>query len=167
MQTIFGHKLHGWYDFPDNQLLRCQKHKEYEANIILNMPLNGIYLDVGAHYGDSCLTLALYAKKNYRDDIQFYAFEPNSRKCRHIKNIAKLNALNIKLFNTCVGNQSGEYASAYGKWDTRLGCCAFKSSPTGKIKTKSLDDIVILNRVHNKINRISDVKNHKSVCIVL
>tara|TARA_Y100000768_G_scaffold388693_3_gene386241 strand:- start:9524 stop:10216 length:693 start_codon:yes stop_codon:yes gene_type:complete len=146
MQTVFGHTLHGWNDFPDNQLLRCQKHKEYEAGILLNMPINGIYLDIGAHYGDSSLTLALYAKKNGRDDIKFLVFEPNSRKCRYIKNIAKVNKLPIKVHNICVGDISGGYANAYGDWDSRLGCCAFIESNVGKIGTICLDDLKLENR---------------------
>lgn len=146
MQTVFGHIMHGWSDFPDNQLLRCSKHKEYEAKLLLNIPLNGIYLDIGAHYGDSCLTLALYAKKYGRDDIRFIAFEPNSRKCRHIKNIAKLNKLPVKVHNVCVGDVSGGYATAYGNWDSRLGCCAFVESNIGKVQTICLDDLKLEDR---------------------
>ena len=146
MQTVFGHTLHGWTDFPDNQLLRCQKHKEYEADLLLNMPINGIYLDIGAHYGDSSLSLALYAKKNGRDDIRFLVFEPNARKCRYIKNIAKLNKLPIKVHNVCVGDVSGGYVNAYGDWDSRLGCCAFIESNVGKIGTICLDDLKLENR---------------------
>jgi hypothetical protein len=78
MDTVFEHTLQGWAEFPDNQLLRCPLHKKYEANLILGCPLNTVFLDVGAHYGDTCLTMALYAKKNERDDIRFFAFEPNA-----------------------------------------------------------------------------------------
>ena len=146
MDTVFGHTLHGWSDFPDNQLLRCPLHKKYEANHILGCPLNAVFLDVGAHYGDTCLTMALYAKKNGRDDIRFFAFEPNARKCKHIKNIAKLNKLPIKVYNACVGDVSGAYAVAYGDWDSRLGCCAFVESNVGKVRTICLDDILLENR---------------------
>lgn len=141
MDTVFGHSLYGWSDFPDNQLLRCPAHKKYEANLILGCPLNSAFLDVGAHYGDTCLTMALYAKKNGRGDIRFFAFEPNSRKCKHIKTIAKLNKLPIKVYNVCVGDVSGGYVEAYGEWDPRLGCCAFVESNVGKVRTICLDDL--------------------------
>lgn len=66
MKTIFNHELVGWTNFNDNQLLRCTKHKKLEANIILTMPKNSSFLDVGAHYGDTVFTMALFAKHNYR-----------------------------------------------------------------------------------------------------
>ena len=142
MKTIHGDKLIGWTDFPDNQLLRCKNHKLYESNLILGLPLDYSYLDVGSHYGDTVLTLALYAKKWNRKDIRFFAFEPNKQKCRHIKFIAKLNSINVKVINACVGNNNN-YAISDGSWDERLGCCSYieqKLGP-GTCKTVKLNDI--------------------------
>lgn len=50
MKTLFNNTLLGWTNFYENQLLRCKTHKEFEASIVLNMPQNTSFLDVGAHY---------------------------------------------------------------------------------------------------------------------
>ena len=150
MKTILGNELIGWIDFPDNQLLRCPYHKKYEAGLLLSVPLDYSYLDIGAHYGDTVLTLALYAKKWGRDDIRFFAFEPNKRKCQHIRKIARLNRLNINVYNNCVGNHNNP-AIDDGAWDTRLGCCSYREineCEKGTVQTIMLDD---------KLNEIGNI----------
>lgn len=140
MKTVFNHTLVGWTNFYDNQLLRCKTHKMFEANIVLNMPPNTSFVDVGAHYGDTVLTMALYAKENQRNDIRFFAFEPNTNKCDHIKNIAKLNNLNIKVYNTCVGYVRGK-AINDGIIDSKNGATSYKLSEYGDKNIIRLDDI--------------------------
>ena len=140
MKTVFKMQLDGWSDFPDNQLLRCEKQKKKEANILLTIPYGYSYLDIGSHYGDTILTLALFAKKWDRGDIRFFAFEPNKKKCRHIKKIARLNRLNVTVYNYCVGNNS-DMVSSDGLWDESLGCCSYIKNVDGDIKTIRLDSI--------------------------
>ena len=71
MKTVFNHTLIGWTNFHENQLSRCKTHKTLDANIVLNMPRYTSFVDVGAHYGDTILTMALYAKEKNRDDLRF------------------------------------------------------------------------------------------------
>lgn len=140
MKTILNHTLIGWTDFHENQLLRCKTHKEFEANIVLNMPQNTSFLDVGAHYGDTVLTMALFAKENKRNDIRFYAFEPNVDKCNHIRHIADLNRLNVTVYNNCVGYVRG-LAKNDDKVDHKSGASSFQIDHQGTIKIMRLDDI--------------------------
>jgi hypothetical protein len=120
MKTVFNHTLIGWTNFHENQLVRCKTHKTFEANIVLNMPQNTSFVDVGAHYGDTILTMALYAKEIKRNDLRFFAFEPNTNKCNHIKNIANLN-------NSIVS--------------ARSGASSFKLSEDGDVDIIRLDDV--------------------------
>ncbi len=140
MNTVFHQELIGWTDFEDNQLLRCPVHKEYEAKLLLDIPHGSSFLDVGAHFGDTVLTMALYAKNNNRDDIRFFAFEPNRIKCEHISRIAELNGLNVRVFNTCVGNRNGK-ASNDGIIDSLCGASSYKLDTDGDIDIMKLDDI--------------------------
>ena len=154
MRTVLGNELIGWTDFPDNQLLRCPQHKKYEAGLLLNFPLYYAYLDVGSHYGDTVLTLALYAKKWDRNDIRFFAFEPNKRKCQHIKKISRMNKLNIMVYNNCVGNNN-YYASSDGSWDERLGCCSYISLTIPKVKTPNVKTPTAIKTI--KLNDIYEI----------
>lgn len=140
MKTVFNHTLIGWTNFHENQLVRCKTHKTFEANIVLNMPQNTSFVDVGAHYGDTILTMALYAKEIKRNDLRFFAFEPNTNKCNHIKNIANLNNLNIKVYNTCVGYVRGK-ARNDGIVSARSGASSFKLSEDGDVDIIRLDDV--------------------------
>jgi FkbM family methyltransferase len=140
MKTCLDDILIGWTDFHDNQLLRCKKLKEYEAKLLLNIPKNSSFLDIGAHFGDSVLTMAMYAKNNNRNDIRFFAFEPNKTKCKHITKISKLNNLNINIFNTCVGNIN---SNARPDKISRLnvGHCNYIIDKKGKFEIMKLDNI--------------------------
>lgn len=137
-KTVLNDNIIGWEDFEDNQLLRCKKHKIYEKKILLNMPKNSSFLDIGAHYGDTCITMAIHAKNNNRKDIRFFAFEPNKTKCEHIKKIAKLNDINIKIYNNCVGNSNFKTSP-----DTNelFGHVTYSHDSNGKINIIKLNDI--------------------------
>lgn len=140
MKTLFNHELVGWTNFNDNQLLRCPEHKKLEADIILSMPKNSSFLDVGAHYGDTVFTMALFAKHNHREDIRFFAFEPNEKKYQHIKHIVKLNQLNITVFQTCVGYVRGK-ASNDNVVPSFTGATSYKLNQDGEYDIIRLDDI--------------------------
>ena len=73
--TVLGDTLKHYYtlakavlmnekDFQDNQLLRCKKHKQREAEYLLQMPYGSSFLDIGANWGDTVLTMAIHAKNN-------------------------------------------------------------------------------------------------------
>ncbi|GMI50659.1 hypothetical protein ScalyP_jg2448 [Parmales sp. scaly parma] len=89
----------------DDQLWRCKKTKKLEASYLLKMPPSSSFVDCGAHFGDTCLTMALHAKHNNRRDIKFFAFEPNDEKCLFIRNAAAENELKITVFNFALGEK--------------------------------------------------------------
>lgn len=140
MNTVFGDNLIGWTNFPENQLLRCKDHKFYEGKLLLNMPIGTSFLDIGSHYGDTVLTMALYAKNNNRNDIRFFAFEPNIDKYNHIKSIASLNNLNITVYNCCVGN-SNKKASNDNVIPSYCGATSYTITDNGEIDILKLNDI--------------------------
>lgn len=117
-----------------------KKHKLIEAKYLLSLPKNHSFLDIGANYGDTVLTLALHASKNNRKDIKFFTFEPNKLKCKVIEEVSKKNNLKIKIFNNCVGNLEG-----FGITDKIVediyGSCSFKFSKKNGIKILKIDNI--------------------------
>jgi len=152
MRTVFGNELRGYaqigYRFfginfrKNHQLLRCIKHKEIEGEYLLSLPQNYSFLDIGAHCGDTVLTMALYARKNNREDIRFFAFEPNTIKCEVIQKVAEKNKLNIKIYNCCVGNIHG-FAESDRLVADYSGGCSFKyndNNDTG-VEIIKLDDL--------------------------
>ena len=76
-----------------------------ELNIVMNLPKNGVFLDVGGHVGDTSLPISFYAKNNGRDDIKTLIFEPDKKKCEFIESAIRMNKLNAKVYNTCVGDK--------------------------------------------------------------
>lgn len=143
MKTIFKHDISGWKNFKDNQLLRCPKTKRNEGDILLKMPYGYSFLDIGAHFGDTVVTMAMLAKRNKRSDIRFFAFEPNRVKCIHIMNIAKVNNLNITVFCTCIGDINGNAIMDEFTIKTNsnlLGSASFQKDPDGSHKISLLDE---------------------------
>lgn len=144
MKTVFDHYVNGWRNIKDNQLMRCPKMKRKEGELLLSIPNGYSFLDIGAHYGDTVITMAMLAKNNNRSDIRFFAFEPNNVKCIHIKTIAHINKLNITVFNTCVGDISGkasidDYTRL--KRNNLAGDASYQRNPKGKLKITTLNEI--------------------------
>ena len=144
MKTIFDHYLNGWKNIKDNQLMRCPKLKRKEGELLLTIPYGYSFLDIGAHYGDTIITMAMLAKKNNRNDIRFFAFEPNDVKCIRIRTIAHLNNLNITIFNTCVGDINGkasidDYTRI--KKGNLLGDASYQKNPKGRLKITTLNEL--------------------------
>lgn len=140
MRTVLNDELIGWEDIEDNLLLEYKYHKELEASLMLNLPHNSAFLDVGSNYGDTILTMAIHAKNNNRNDIRFFAFEPNTSKCQYIEKIAKLNNVNVTVFNFCVGNNMCK-ASHDGILPPNLGCASFKLDNNGNVNVITLNSI--------------------------
>jgi len=137
--TALGDMIRGWnMCMKDHQLHRCEKHKKYEAQLLLELPEGSSFLDVGCHYGDTVVTMALHAKEKNRDDIKFFAFEPSEKKCDYLNRMCRINNLDITVFNKCVGNKKG---SASAQEDEQYGYCSYKELKEGKVKIMTLDSI--------------------------
>jgi FkbM family methyltransferase len=78
--------------------------KDLEMNIILNLPINYLFFDIGGHIGDTSIILSLFCKKNKRNDIKFIIFEPDKKKCEYIKFVINMNKLNIEVNEYAVGD---------------------------------------------------------------
>lgn len=142
-ETVLGNILKDLDFVPaDNQLLRCKWHKKKEANFLMNLPENTSFLDIGAHFGDTSLTLALFAKENKRSDINFFAFDPNPIKCEYIQKMSDLNELNIKVFNLALGEKNG-YVSVKELGIELKGHCTYAVSEDGN-KLSSLNEFLDL-----------------------
>lgn len=122
------------------QLYRCSKLKNYEAYFLLQLPYNHSFLDIGAHFGDTSITMALHAKNNNRNDIRFIAFEPCKEKCDYITKISNLNNLNIHVINSGVGNKNCKIIPHHYK-GTLKGTITYLENNTGNIKMITLDSI--------------------------
>jgi hypothetical protein len=78
-----------------------------------------------------CSQNTTIAKHNHREDIRFFAFEPNEKKYQHIKHIVKLNQLNITVFQTCVGYVRGK-ASNDNVVPSFTGATSYKLNQDGE-----------------------------------
>ena len=133
------------YNLPENCgenfLHRYEKTKLYEGYLMLNIPKNSAFLDVGAHNGDTVLTLALYAKNNNRDDIRFVAFEPDEVKSNFIKVAADANDLNIKIYLLAVGEKD-RYVSRNADMPLHSGAVAYsEKSQNDDVRMINLDSL--------------------------
>lgn len=140
METVFGHVLLGWEQFPDHQLLRCPVQKNFEAELLLTVPAGSSFLDVGAHYGDTVLTMALFARNNKRPDIRFFAFEPNLEKCQHLRRICELNQLSVQVFEVAVGDRARRLSRS-SQFAAESGQCTYLDNAVGDIDMVSLDEL--------------------------
>jgi len=129
------------------QLYRCPHLKNYEADLLLQLPYNHSFLDIGAHFGDTSFTMALYAKNNNRSDIRFFAFEPCKEKCDYITKISNLNNLNIHVFNVGVGDKNCKIIPHHYK-DTLKGTITYLHDDNG------FQDMISLDSINNQIEPV-------------
>lgn len=102
-------KINGFKLGEDDQLLRCRRQKKIEAAFMLKLGHDSVVVDAGAHFGDSCLTLAVHARAKDRSDLQFVAIEPCSEKCEFIRSVVAANNLleNVKVLCAALGDSIG------------------------------------------------------------
>ena len=141
MQTVLGDRILLPPRIPvDHQLHRCKKHKQYEGNLLSTLSKNSSFLDIGAHFGDTVLTMALLARRINRKDIRFVAFEPNKEKCDYIRIVNRLNNLNIVVFQKGVGEEICKIQEDIGI-PACSGACSYKKIENGNISMIKLDDV--------------------------
>ena len=110
-KTVLGDPV--WWDtdslplecrLDDGQLRRCRRHKRFEAGLLCEVEEGGAFVDAGAHFGDTAVTMAVRARAEGRKDIRFFAFEPSTLKCRWIEEAAKANGVSVTVVNAAVGD---------------------------------------------------------------
>lgn len=92
-----------------DQLWRCKKHKKFEGRNLLKLQHNAVFFDIGAHFGDTVITMALHAKNHGRNDIHFVAIEPSKAKVKFIKKVLGLNGMaeKVTVVRACCGASEG------------------------------------------------------------
>jgi FkbM family methyltransferase len=110
LAKIPGRPKKGRWTGKDDQLWRCRKTKKFEASLLNNLPHGASFVDAGAHFGDTVLTMALYARDTLRrDDIRFVAFEPNPKKARFIEECAAANGFapdTLRVISCVLGDET-------------------------------------------------------------
>ncbi|KAL7548145.1 hypothetical protein ACHAWF_011449 [Thalassiosira exigua] len=120
-KTVLGNKIEwdtskipgkfkkGSWSGKDDQLWRCRKTKKFEASLLGNLPLGACFVDAGAHFGDTVITMALYARDTLnRRDIRFVAFEPNPTKARFIEECGAANGFDsdtLRVISCVLGDE--------------------------------------------------------------
>ena len=93
----------------DDLLLRCRKQKRIEAAYMLQLQQDSVIVDVGAHLGDTVMTLALHARAKNRRDLRFVALEPCPEKCAFLRSAITANNLQgiVEVLCAAVGDMLG------------------------------------------------------------
>lgn len=141
-KTVFGDDIQ--YTLPrrcgEDFFHTYTKTKMYEGELMLQMSEGSAFLDVGAHNGDVVLTLALYAKTHGREDLRFFAFEPDSNKTDFIKQTARDNNLDVNVYTCAVGDKS-QLVSRKTDYPAGAGAVAYNVSNDNNISMICLDTL--------------------------
>ena len=107
---IPGKQKKGSWSGKDDQLWRCRKTKRFEASLLNSLPHGACFVDAGAHFGDTVITMALYARDTLqRHDIRFVAFEPNPEKALFIEECAAANGFDsdtVRVISCVLGDET-------------------------------------------------------------
>lgn len=100
----------GTWSGKDDQLWRCRKTKKFEASLLIYLPHGSTFVDGGAHFGDTTITMALYARNTLkRDDLRFVAIEPNPVKAQWIRDCAAANGFDeetVRVIECVLGDET-------------------------------------------------------------
>jgi len=125
---IPGKRKKGTWSGKDDQLWRCRKTKRFEASMLDNLPHGACFVDAGAHFGDTVITMALFARDTLqRHDLRFIAFEPNPTKARFIEECAAANGFEPDTLNviSCVLGDETLVGGAKARRENEKEWCEF------------------------------------------
>mmetsp|Transcript_14962 Transcript_14962/g.30950 ORF Transcript_14962/g.30950 Transcript_14962/m.30950 type:complete len:445 (-) Transcript_14962:906-2240(-) len=107
--TVLPPEIQGFKLGEDDLLLRCRKQKRIEAAYMLQLQQDSVIVDVGAHLGDTVMTLALHARAKSRTDLRFVALEPCPEKCAFLRSAIAANNLQgtVEVLCAAVGDSLG------------------------------------------------------------
>ena len=128
LAKIPGRSNKGRWTGKDDQLWRCRKTKKFEASLLNNLPRGSSFVDAGAHFGDTVMTMAIYARDTLlRGDIRFVAFEPNPTKARFIEECAAANGFAPETLRviSCVLGDETSIGGAVVRRDNARDWCEF------------------------------------------
>jgi len=95
----------------------------------MHLPQGSTFVDGGAHFGDTTITMSLYARETLnRNDLRFVAIEPNTEKAQWIRECAAANGFNedtIRVVECVLGDETALSSatvrkSRYCKYDGRI-----------------------------------------------
>lgn len=161
---IPGRRKRGTWSGKDDQLWRCRKTKKFEASLLDNLPRGACFVDAGAHFGDTVVTLALYARDTLRrTDIRFVAFEPNPAKARFIEECAAANGLGPRGDNaievvSCVLGDETSVRGARARREREKDWCQFdgRTSYEGVVDEVPRDSVQAVDREQCKTTNGDD-----------
>ena len=122
----------------ENFLCSYAVTKQVERDLMLQMPVNHSFVDVGAHNGDTVLAMALHARKMKQDDIRFFAFEPDAVKAQYIRKVAEMNQLKVSVFDLAIGDIA-QSVKQTGDVPIQSGAVAYKAAEKGGVTMQPLD----------------------------
>lgn len=146
----------------ENFLCKYALTKKVERDMMLQMPANHSFVDVGAHNGDTVLAMALHAKKRARHDIRFFAFEPDVTKAQYIQTVANMNNLNVSVFALAIGDIT-QSVQQTGDVPIQSGAVAYKAVDKGGVQMQPLD--VFFEAIHPVGHLHLDVEGWESKVI--
>lgn len=146
----------------ENFLCKYALTKQIERDLMLKMPANHSFVDVGAHNGDTVLAMALQARKKLRHDIRFFAFEPDATKAQYIQTVANMNTLNVSVFALAIGDIA-QTVQQTGDVPIQSGAVAYKAVVNGGVQMQPLD--VFFEEIHPVGHLHLDVEGWESKVI--
>lgn len=149
---IPGKRKNGTWSGKDDQLWRCRKTKRFEASLLNNLPHGTCFVDAGAHFGDTVITMAIYARDTLqRHDLRFVAFEPNPTKARFIEECAAANGFDtdtIRVISCVLGDES-LVGGAKAKREQVKDWCEFDGRTSYCRLVEECDGVVVLESSKN------------------
>ena len=84
-----------------------KEENSFLAKLLLDSPVNSVFLDVGAYTGDTSLAVSEILNREGRKDIEMIAFEPNMSHCKTINQTARKLGYNLICINVVVSDKKG------------------------------------------------------------
>ncbi len=122
-----------------------KKMKDKIFQMGMKLPKNAVFVDTGAHIGDTGLFLKTKWKESGRNDIKVISIEPDDSKAKFIKDMAKIENVNIDVINAGLWNKKTK--GNVIKDENYSAMWRVKENPNGSVTFRTLDDILDGSRI--------------------
>jgi FkbM family methyltransferase len=117
-----------------------KKMKDLIFDMGMKLPKNPVFVDSGAHIGDTGLFLQTKWNKNGRNDIKVISIEPDESKAEFIRKMAEVEKVKIDVVNSGLWDKTTR--GDIGKHNNYSAMWTVKENPAGSIELRTLDDIL-------------------------
>ena len=144
----------------DKNILKysIKKENDFLIKLLKSSPKNSVFLDIGAHNGDTSIEIAKKLKENNRKDIKILAFEPDQNKIKQIEKETNKNSLNIECIKIAVSNKNSFINKNFDQGSGTMYGYHFKGE---KVNSKKLDSILEEKNINNIFLMKIDVEGHE------